>query len=179
MRIRTGVIAVLIALTSLTACGSEDDAPVQSPTPSGVAVGSGGSTQFNPCVLINSTDVSHATGDYFDSLASANPSVTGPFAERKCAYEGTAGTGVLVQTMLDDQPGGGAWKRSLEAAKSDAAGSFYEPAPGIGDEAFFGPVGTVVARRSYLVVIITIDGTTTDTRQPLRELASTAMSRVA
>lgn len=182
MRIRTGVIAVAIALASLTACGSEDDARQSTsaqPNQSGVAV-ENSSMQFNPCALVNNIDASHAMGDSFTSLETENPPVTGLFSERNCVYKGSSGRSVVIQTMLDDQPGGTAWKDSITAAKSnDGGNSFYEPFPGIGDEAFFGPAGTVVVRRGYLVVTISIPSNTLDAKQPLSELAHTAMSRVA
>ncbi len=180
MRIRIVIISAALAFASLTACGSEDDttpSPVNAPSAQNSAP-TDNDLSFNPCALINAADVSNAAGGVFTLVKDDNPPVMGPFSERACAYTSPDGRDAIVRTLLDDAPGGTVWKNSVIGGKNSSREGAYKPLPTVGDEAFFGPAGTVTVRKAYLVVIIDMSGGTQDTKESLRMLATTAISRV-
>jgi hypothetical protein len=167
VRIRLGSIAFVIALLALAACGI-----IQPNSSSQTATGD--DMRYNPCLIVSHVDVSQVLGGTFTTVETENPPVIGLFAERDCAYTSPDGLKVLVQTQLDDQPGGTIWKASVDNAMSDPES--YEVIPNVGDEAFYAPGATVVVRRGILVVTISvIDGKTDQaTKPPLKALANTA-----
>lgn len=202
MRIPTHTLAALaVVALALTACTSSTDS--KDTNPSGIASKGGGVStgavstpgatttpkevptndmRFNPCKLVTAADLAAVLGGTFSAIETDNPQIVGSFSERNCGYIGPNDRTVQVQTQVDDQPGGTAWKASVTAATSNlAGGSMYEEVSGVGDQAFFGASATIVAHKGKVVVTINFLGEETDrhTESSLKSLTTKAMNRIS
>jgi hypothetical protein len=139
--------------------------------------------RYNPCALVTAADVHQALGGEFSLVGAPEPGITGPFSERSCGYMETHATRLVeVQTQVDDKPSGTVWQANATYfGDNTVVGGVYEEISGLGDQAFYSSKATIVARKGVVVLTIDFVEEQTDgtTKEPLKALATTALSRVA
>jgi hypothetical protein len=129
----------------------------------------------NPCKLVTRADVIGVLGGDYALTGSADPEVTGPFAERACEYSSaTLGT-VKITSNVDNKPGGTAWTTPLNIGVP--GGPEFTT---LGDAAYLAGDGSIAVRKGKAIVRVTFVGKVTDdpSRPKLIALATKAVAHM-
>lgn len=193
-RVAAYSVVALTASLALAACDHSSDGAAASTSPSATVAPATSRPASNPastapsakpaksaCDYLTLADVTSVMGDGFSPNGESD-GVVGSFSQQQCGYVGPEDRTIMVQTNVDNRPGGTVWQAAVKTAQDSSLGpSVYIPFTGVGDEAFFASSGVVNARKGVTVVEITLLGEeTNDNTMPLlRQLAAKAMGHAS